>query len=133
MSNTDLRSKSNIKPADEKLWDRARQEADKVYEKPSAYKSGFMVRWYKKNGGKFKVERNSNNKKPPLKRWFEERWRNQRGEEGYKYKSDVYRPTKRVNKNTPTTFDELSKKEINKARSIKYRKGRVSNFKDQDK
>ena len=116
---------SSIEPLDKKLWDKAKKEAERVYDKPSAYRSGYMVRWYKKNGGKFKV---SSNSKPPLKRWFEEEWRNQRGEEGYKYKSDVYRPTKRVNKNTPKTFNELSEKEINKARKKKREKGRVDEF-----
>jgi hypothetical protein len=33
-----------------------------------------------------------------LGRWFAERWRNQRGEVGYKYKGDVYRPTRRITK-----------------------------------
>ena len=61
--------------------------------------------------------------------WFRSEWKNQRGETGYKYKSDVYRPTVKVNKNTPTTFQELSKEEIDKARREKADKGRVSKFK----
>ena len=63
-----------------------------------------------------------------LGRWFAERWRNQRGEVGYKYKGDVYRPTRRVNKKTPTTFSELSPKRLSRARSEKKRTGRVSKF-----
>ena len=47
----------------------------------------------------------------------------------YIYKSDVYRPTVRVNKDTPTTFKELSKEEIDKARREKANQGRVSKFK----
>ena len=46
-----------------------------------------------------------------------------------KYKSDVYRPSVKVNKETPTTFKELSKEEIDKARREKADKGRVSKFK----
>ena len=38
----------------------------------------------------------------------------------------MYRPTVRVNKDTPTTFKELSKDQIEKARSEKARKGRVA-------
>ena len=63
-----------------------------------------------------------------LGRWFAERWRNQRGEVGYKYKGDVYRPTRRVNKKTPTTFRELSPRRLSRARSEKKRTGRVSKF-----
>ena len=43
---------------------------------------------------------------------------------------DVYRPTKRITKDTPTTFNELSKKEIKKAQQEKKTKGRVKKFKD---
>ena len=54
---------------------------------------------------------------------------NQRGEVGYKYKSDVYRPGVRVNSKTPTTFKELTPTEIERARNEKYRTGRVDKFK----
>ena len=56
--------------------------------------------------------------------------KNQRGETGYKYKSDVYRPTKRITKDTPATFNELSKKELESARREKAKKGRVKQFKN---
>ena len=61
---------------------------------------------------------------------MKEKWTNQRGEVGYTYKSDVYRPTVKVTKDTPTTFQELKPKEIEKARHEKYLKGRVSKFKN---
>ena len=64
-----------------------------------------------------------------MNRWFKENWKNQRNESGYKYKSDVYRPTRRVNEKTPATFTELSKKEIDRARREKASKGRVEKFK----
>ena len=63
-----------------------------------------------------------------LSRWFKEKWVNQRGEVGYKYKSDIYRPSKRITKKTPKTYKELTKKRIKKARKIKYTKGRVKKF-----
>lgn len=63
-----------------------------------------------------------------LSRWFNERWRNQRGEVGYKYKSDVYRPTRRVSSKTPRTFRELGRSRVNRARREKSRAGRVSRF-----
>ena len=68
-------------------------------------------------------------KKKGLSRWFLEKWKNQRGKIGYKYKSDVYRPTHRITKKTPITFSELTKKQLKRARSIKLKKGRVNKFK----
>ena len=43
----------------------------------------------------------------------------QRGEVGYKYKSDIYRPTVKVTDKTPTTFNELTNKQIERARQEK--------------
>ena len=63
-----------------------------------------------------------------LRRWFAERWRNQRGEVGYKYKSDVYRPTRRITRATPKTYRELSPGALRRARAQKAKKGRVSRF-----
>ena len=54
---------------------------------------------------------------------------NQRGTIGYKYKSDIYRPSKRITSKTPITHKELSKKEIKRAKNEKYTKGRVKRFK----
>ena len=63
-----------------------------------------------------------------MKRWFAEKWVNQRGKVGYKYKNDIYRPSKRITKGTPLTHKELSKKEIKRARTMKYKRGRVKKF-----
>jgi hypothetical protein len=38
---------------DEELYDRVKKEVDKIYTKPSAYKSGFIVKRYKELGGKY--------------------------------------------------------------------------------
>ena len=57
-----------------------------------------------------------------LNRWFSENWTNQRGETGYKYKSDIYRPNIKITKDTPTTFKELKEKEIEKARQENIKK-----------
>ena len=67
-------------------------------------------------------------KKKGLARWFKEKWTNQRGEIGYKYKSDIYRPSKRITKKTPKTHKELTKRNVFKARSKKYKHGRVNRF-----
>jgi hypothetical protein len=36
------------------LWISAKKAADKVYDKPSAYKSAYIVKKYKELGGKFR-------------------------------------------------------------------------------
>ena len=59
---------------------------------------------------------------------MKEKWTNQRGEVGYKYKSDVYRPTVKISKETPTTFNELTNKQIERARQEKAKTGRVNKF-----
>ena len=64
-----------------------------------------------------------------LGRWFKEEWKNQRGEVGYKKKGDVYRPTKKINSKTPTTFNELNKSQIKKAMREKKETGKVKLFK----
>mgnify|MGYP005992422107 CR=1 FL=1 len=122
-----------MKPSDQKLYNKTKKKLYKKIPKHSAYRSGLLVKKYKKNFtkkyGKMKQPYiGKKNKKTGLSRWFNEEWKNQRGEIGYKYKNDVYRPTKRITKKTPITFDELSKKRIKKARTRKYRKGRVNKF-----
>ncbi len=106
----------SAEPLNKVLWDRAKQKADKVYEKPSAYKSGYIVKQYKEMGGKFAEPAKT---KTGLARWFSEEWVNQRGEVGYKYKKDVYRPSKRVTGDTPKTWGELSSPQIKRAENMK--------------
>jgi len=80
------------------LYEKAKQIADEKYKKPSAYKSGFIVKLYKELGGTY-----TDDKKPKnLKRWFKEDWQDIAGLE-----YPVYRPTKKVSKNTPLTPNEI--------------------------
>ena len=113
-------------PINDKLWGQAKKQADKIYDKPSAYKSGYMVKYYKDHGGKFKEVKKT---KDGLTRWFKEKWVNQHGEVGYKHKNDVYRPSKRISSKSPTTWKELTIKEIKTASRKKYNVGRVDKFK----
>jgi hypothetical protein len=120
-------------PTDEKLYNIVKKKIYKEQPKHSAYRSGKVVKEYKKRFTKKYGKRKSpykgkQTKKRGLSRWFAEKWVNQRGEIGYKNKNDIYRPTFRITKKTPTTHGELSKKQIKRARSEKYRKGRVSKF-----
>ena len=52
----------------------------------------------------------------------------QRGEVGYKDKSEVYRPTVRVNEDTPTTSKGLTNEQIETATAEKATTGRVKTF-----
>jgi len=120
-------------PRDEKLYNKTKRYIYKKHPKHSAYRSGLLVQEYKKRfskkyGKKRDPYKGKKTEKKGLGRWFREKWVNQRGEVGYRYKSDVYRPSKRITKKTPKTYKELSKQQIKKARSKKYRKGRVNKF-----
>ena len=113
------------KPANQELYDKVKKDIYAKYPKHSAYGFSLLVRTYKEQGGKYIGSKDSNR---GLAKWHKETWLNQRGEVGYKNKSDVYRPTVRVNKDTPTTFKELTKEQIQKAQSEKAKTGRVKNF-----
>tara|TARA_Y100001973_G_C5184962_1_gene327228 strand:+ start:673 stop:1602 length:930 start_codon:yes stop_codon:yes gene_type:complete len=64
-----------------------------------------------------------------LKRWFKEDWRTPRGKKDYKGGENTFRPTKRITKDTPATWSELSKGEKRRAKMEKNTKGRVSRYK----
>ena len=120
-------------PRDIGLYERAKVYIFQKIPKHSAYRSGVLVQEYKrrfsqKYGAKKSPYIGRKTEKVGLKRWFSEKWVNQRGEVGYKYKSDVYRPSKRITRKTPITYGELSRNQIRKARKTKYRRGRVNRF-----
>lgn len=86
-------------PIDTGIYERAKDIADRTYSKPSAYKSGFIVKTYKELGGRYKED----NKEKNLKRWFEEKWKSV-NQTGY----PVFRPTVKVSKNTPLLASEIN-------------------------
>jgi len=119
-------------PVDKKMYNRIKEQVKRDIPKHSAYRSGIMVQKYKKAfakkyGSKSPYKGKKTSKKG-LRRWFLEDWRNQRGEIGYKHKSDIYRPSKKITKKTPLTHGEITNKELKKARKTKYRKGRIYRF-----
>ena len=119
-------------PTDKDLYDRIKQRVYNEIPKHSAYRSGHLVKEYKhafqkKHGSKSPYKGTKKDDKG-LSRWFKEEWKNQRGEVGYKKKGDVYRPTKRINSKTPTTYNELSKSQIERAKKEKKKTGRVKKF-----
>jgi hypothetical protein len=93
-------------PANKALYEQAKRTADLKYLKPSAYKSGFIVKEYKR------LFRNSDPTGEPyledgqpkdLKRWYAEKWDDIAG-----LSYPVYRPTVRVSKETPLTASEIA-------------------------
>lgn len=111
-------------PTNKKLYQKAKDKYKNM--KHSAYKSGLVVKAYKDMGGKYSGEKP---KKKGLSRWFQEAWATQEGKKTYQKKGDIFRPTKRVTKDTPTTINELSKKEIKEAQKEKKETGKVKKYK----
>ena len=64
-----------------------------------------------------------------LKRWFKEEWKTPEGKEEYsKGDSGTFRPTKRISKDTPKTYGELSPSDLAAAKAERKAKGRVSKY-----
>ena len=59
--------KMNAKILDPDIYTKAKKWADSVYDKPSAYKSGAIVKKYKELGGRYG---GAEKKKTALNRWF---------------------------------------------------------------
>jgi hypothetical protein len=97
-------------PINKALYAKAKAIADSTYSKPSAYKSGFIVKTYKDLGGTYK----DSGKKKGLDEWFKADWQDI-GNKEY----PVYRPTKRVSKDTPLTVSEIDPKNLKKQIALK--------------
>jgi hypothetical protein len=98
---------------DPELYGLVKQYADLVYKKPSAYKSGFQIRLYKRLGGTFTEDF----KPKKLKEWFDAKWINVGDKDDY----PTYRPTVRVNKDTPLTVDEIDKQNLKEQIKLKQK------------
>jgi hypothetical protein len=125
-------SSGSPSPSDPALYNRVKARVYSQNPKHSAYRSGMVVKAYKqafsKKHGSSRSPYRGSRRSGSLSRWFKEKWVNQRGEVGYKYKSDIYRPSVRVNRRTPKTHRELSPSALKKARQQKARTGRVKRF-----
>ena len=112
------------KPTNPKLYAKvkaATKRKFKVY--PSAYANGWLVREYKRRGGKYSGPKPS--KSTGLKRWFAEKWINvcklpkkvacgrpKTNLRDWKKKYPYCRPSKKINKGTPKIASKLSKAQI---------------------
>jgi hypothetical protein len=122
------------KPTDKELYEKVKKKVYKDMPTHSAYRSSILVKEYKeafekKHGKNKKAYTGKKDKTSGLSRWHREKWQTQEGKTTYQKKGDVFRPTKRITKDTPTTFKELSKKEIERAKKEKKKTGRVKQFK----
>ena len=125
-------------PSNQKLYSYVKTLANKKFKSPSGiYRSSWIVREYKKRGGKYSGPKSSGNKSSGLKRWFKENWidlnrpkRNSKGKIiGYhkcgrksansKGKYPLCRPSKHINKGSPKTYSQLSKSSIQRAKKLK--------------
>ncbi len=112
------------KPTNQKLYDRIKKKVYKENPKHSAYRSGQIVKQYKSAGGTYE------GKKPEggLTRWYKEEWKTEKGKKTYKEGGTIFRPTKRITKDTPKTMGELSATAKAKAIKEKKAKGRVKKY-----
>lgn len=101
------------------IYKNVKIEADKKFKNNGIYKSAWIVREYKKRGGKFNQDKPSKN--TGLKRWFNEEWiridkdgkptnkpcGRSSLEISNKVKKPLCRPRKRITNDTPRTATEL--------------------------
>jgi hypothetical protein len=120
-------------PKDMVLYEKVKRKLFIEMPNNSAYRSGQLVRNYKKayeqkykNGSSPYNGAKKYNK--GLDRWYKEKWVNQRGEIGYQREGDIYRPTIKITNKTPKTYSELNSKKIKKAMDAKKLSGRVNRF-----
>lgn len=105
-------------PADPKLYNKVKARAKKKFERyPSIYASSWIVRTYKKLGGKYKGKKKSH-PNTGLTRWYREEWiqvipfleKNQKITCGSSNKDGkACRPLIRRGEDTPITIKELLK------------------------
>jgi len=103
-------------PKDKTLYEKVKKMADQVYTKPSAYKSGYIVKKYKELGGEYIDD----NQSKDLKAWFKAKWTDINPNKT-KTSYPVYRPTVRVNKKTPLTVKEIDPKQLKEQIKLKQK------------
>jgi hypothetical protein len=108
---------SSPEPVNKKLYEKVKKMADEKYKTHGAYKSMWIVKKYKELGGKYKGRKDTSK---GLTRWKNEKWEDYAGLD-----YPVYRPTKRVSKDTPLTPSEIDPQDLFiKAIQKQYIKGK---------
>lgn len=122
-------------PIDNNLYSKIKSEAKSKFTVwPSAYASAWLVKEYKRRGGKYKISRSNNSRSPRkktndgLSRWFLEKWvdvcqlprivpcgrkkssmsRKKASDRQYPY----CRPLYKINSKSPATARSISRNEI---------------------
>lgn len=112
-------------PQNKILYEKVKKEAKKKFKVwPSAYASGWLVKEYKKRGGKYKGKKENDT---GLARWFAEKWINvcklpkkvpcgrpKISISDWKKKYPYCRPSKKITTSTPRIASSLTKSEIKK-------------------
>jgi len=124
-------NKSKSIPKDKKLYNKVKSAAKRKFKVwPSAYASGWLVKEYKRRGGKYTGKKSS---KSGISRWYKEKWINvcklprkvscgrTKLSKNWKKNYPYCRPSIRISSGTPKLASKLSKKEI-KSRCKKKRK-----------
>jgi len=111
-------------PSNPKLYERVKAAAKRKFKVwPSAYASAWLVKEYKRRGGRYRGKKSK--KSLGLQRWFDEKWINvcklpkkvrcgrpKTTLSSWKKNYPYCRPSKRVTKSTPTTASQLSPAQI---------------------
>lgn len=102
------------RPLDPDLYERARRAVDRVYKKPSAFRSGAIVKLYKRWGGRYADDSRPRN----LARWFKEKWEDVNPHK-IRTSYPVFRPTVRVSARTPLTVSEVDPSDLRRKSRLK--------------
>ena len=109
-------------PQNKNLYNKVKQEAKKKFKVwPSAYASGWLVKEYKRRGGKYTGKKSTST---GISRWYKEKWINvcklpkkvscgrSKLSSTWKKNYPYCRPSIRVTSGTPRLASQLSKQEI---------------------
>ena len=123
---------------DEQLYQRAKRFIIKKEPKHSAYRSIRIAQKYKQmfadKYGTRKKPYKGDKSKSKLYVWLREKWSSSPSGKitGYKKKGDIYRPTVRVNSDTPLLWSELKPSEIKRAKKLKSKGKRITRFRSKN-
>jgi len=106
-------------PIDKDLYNIAKEIVFSQYKKNSAYRSMAIQKLYKQLGGKY-IE-NIDEKLKPLTQWKLEKWKDINPNKKTNKSYPVYRPSIRINEDTPLTFYEIDEKDLEKQINLKQK------------